>query len=259
MPMSDIKPQQSANPIHRIHPVIKLALAITFIVVISLISSTKITRLIPVGFFLALFILLAEVPLLRFIRHFLTLSPFVVLAGISLPFTTPGTVAGTVPLLGWHWTWEGWHSFLILFARSSLSFITLILLSLITNFPSLMGALRRMKMPMVLINSLELLYRYLFVLRDEGSRMMRARQSRYLGKKPFREPAILGRMVGTLWIRSYLRAERVAQAMEARGGLGGHLLSIQHRPVAPGEWALLLISVIFCAAIVFLPVGFFRL
>ena len=257
--MPDVKTQQTANPIHRIHPVIKLVLAIIFIIMISLISSTKITRLIPVGFFLALFILIAEIPLLRLIRHFLTLSPFIVLAGISMLFTTPGAVGGTVPLLGWQWTWEGWHRFLILFARSSLSFITLILLSLITNFHSILAALRRMKMPLVIINALELLYRYLFVLRDEGSRMMRAHTSRYLGRRALHEPAVLGQMVGMLWIRSYLRAERVAQAMETRGGLGGPLLSMQHRPIAPGEWVLLLISVIFCAAILFLPVGFFRL
>ena len=94
-----------------------------------------------------------------------------------------------------------------------------------TDFSALLEALRRARLPGALINSLGLLYRYLFVLGDEGSRMMRARNSRHLGRILLREPAVLGGMVGTLWIRSYLRSVRVAHAMEARGGMGGRMLS----------------------------------
>jgi len=253
--MLDVKPQRTANSIQRIHPGIKLTLAIVLIVSASLIPAPEIVRLIPACTLLVVFIILGRITIWSIVKRFLTLTPFIVLAGISLPFATPGTVVGTIPLLGWQWTLEGWHGFLILLARSSFSLLTLILLSLTTDFPALLEALRRIRIPKVLVNSLGLLYRYLFQLHDEGARMMRARNSRHLGRRLFHEPLILGRMVGTLWIRSYLRAERVAQAMEARGSLGGRMLSAKYRQVSPGEWVLLGFGVIFCAVLVFLPAG----
>jgi cobalt/nickel transport system permease protein len=253
--MFDDKPHHADTFLQRMHPGIKLALVISFIVTASIIPPQEMLQLVPAAILLLLLIPLGRIPLWTLFKRFLTLAPFIVLAGISLPFSTPGTVGGTLPLLGWQWTQEGWHNFLILLARSSFSLLTLVLLSLTTDFPALLEALRRMKLPGALINSLGLLYRYLFVLGDEGSRMMRARNSRHLGKRPLREPAVLGGMVGTLWLRSYLRSVRVAHAMEARGGLGGRMLSAQHRSVSAGEWIVLGIGVSFCAALIVLPLG----
>lgn len=253
--MLDVKPLRSATFLQTMHPGIKLALAIVFIVMASITPPQEILRLVPLATLLLMFILLGRIPLGTLCKRILALSPFIVLAGISLPFTTSGTVGGTIPLLGWQWTQEGWHNFLILLARSSFSLLTLIVLSLTTDFPALLEALRRARLPGALINSLGLLYRYLFVLGDESSRMMRARNSRYLGRRPLHEPAVLGGMVGTLWIRSYLRSVRVAHAMEARGGMGGRMLSVQHRPVWAGEWVVLGLGISFCAGLILLPMG----
>ncbi len=253
--MLDDKPLRSDTFLHKMHPGIKLSLAISFIVTASIIPPQEMLRLVPAAILLLLIILLGRVSLWTLFKRILALSPFILLAGISLPFSTPGTVGGEIPLLGWQWTQEGWHGFLILLARSSFSLVTLIVLSMTTDFSALLEALRRARLPGALINSLGLLYRYLFVLGNEGSRMMRARNSRHLGRRPLHEPEVLGGMVGTLWIRSYLRSVRVAHAMEARGGMGGRMLSAQHRSVSAGEWVALGLGVIFCAALMVLPMG----
>jgi cobalt/nickel transport system permease protein len=246
---------RSEGLLDKMHAGVKFALAVAFILTASFTPAAEIYRLLPLLTVLLVLIILGGLSLGKIISRLLVLTPFIVLAGISLPFITPGAVGGTVPLLGWQWTWEGWHSFLILAGRSYFSLLSLIILSLTTDFPRLLEAFRRFKIPQVLLNSLGLLYRYLFVLQDEGFRMLRARQSRYLGKKPWREPALLGGMVGTLWIRSYLRAERVAHAMEARGGLSGRMLSVQYHPANAGEWIMLGMGIALCLAELLAPAG----
>jgi len=68
-----------------------------------------------------------------------------------------------------------------------------------------------------MIMILSFMYRYLFVMVDEVIRMRQARDSRNFGGKRIWQLKIIGNMVGTLFIRSYERGERVYGAMVARG------------------------------------------
>ncbi len=68
------------------------------------------------------------------------------------------------------------------------------------------------------------MYRYIFVIAEEALRLMRARDSRSAGVEGRKSggtawwrAGILGSMVGSLFLRSYERSERVYAAMQARG------------------------------------------
>ena len=61
------------------------------------------------------------------------------------------------------------------------------------------------------------MYRYVFVLVDEMLRMRRARDSRNFGGGRRRQLKTIGNMIGTLFIRSYERGERIYAAMLSRG------------------------------------------
>jgi cobalt/nickel transport system permease protein len=61
------------------------------------------------------------------------------------------------------------------------------------------------------------MYRYIFVLTDEVMRMRQARDSRNFGGGRLRQLKTIGHMIGTLFIRSYERGERIYAAMLARG------------------------------------------
>lgn len=76
-------------------------------------------------------------------------------------------------------------------------------------------------MPRVMIMILSFMYRYIFVLVDEVMRMRQARDSRNFGGKRLWQLRTIGNMIGTLFIRSYERGERVYAAMLARG-FDGH-------------------------------------
>ena len=64
------------------------------------------------------------------------------------------------------------------------------------------------------------MYRYSFILIDEMYRMKRARDSRSFGGRWFWQTQVIGHMIGTLFLRSFHRGERVYLAMLSRGYQG---------------------------------------
>ena len=93
----------------------------------------------------------------------------------------------------------------------------MILLSNTTPFSELLGALRRIRFPALMITTLALMYRYPSVLVDETERMQRARASRTFTGRRSHVWRSLGTVIGQLFIRSTERAERIYAAMCARG------------------------------------------
>ena len=115
------------------------------------------------------------------------------------------------------WQPDGLRIFLILLAKSTLCLATMILLTTTTPFTDLLAALRRARLPAVFVTTLALLYRYLFVLREEAARMRRARWSRSFAATRAHRWRALATVAGHLFIRSTERAERIYAAMSARG------------------------------------------
>ena len=67
------------------------------------------------------------------------------------------------------------------------------------------------------VTTLTLMHRYLFVLADEAERMRRARASRTFTRGRRFQWHTLATVVGQLFIRASERAERIYDAMCARG------------------------------------------
>ena len=93
----------------------------------------------------------------------------------------------------------------------------MILLANSTPFSDLLDVLKRWRFPALLVTTLALMYRYLFLLIDEAERMSRARASRTFTARRRRSWQVLGTVVGQLGVRSTERAERIYSAMRARG------------------------------------------
>jgi cobalt/nickel transport system permease protein len=85
------------------------------------------------------------------------------------------------------------------------------------------------------------MYRYLAVLAGEASRLNRARESRSAvvegrGGGGLRwRASVVGGMVGSLFLRSYERSERVYAAMQARG-FDGEFRSMGGRALTATDW-----------------------
>jgi cobalt/nickel transport system permease protein len=188
------------SPVHRVSPAWKLALALATVL------ATVVVPVVHARFFVALALLLAlvagvsGVPARFILGRLVLLEPFV--AGIAvLSLFQPG--GGGVAL-----------SILV---KSTLCLATMILLTNTTPFAGILGVLRRMGIPGLLITVLALMYRYLFVLIDEAERMQRARRSRTFTARRDRVWKGWSTVIGQLFVRSTERAERIYAAMSARG------------------------------------------
>jgi cobalt/nickel transport system permease protein len=155
-------------------------------------------------------------------RTFLAL-PFVLVA-LPLVFTRPGEPLFTLPVLGWSGTREGAEAVATIMARSWIAVAAAVLLTATTSVTDLLQAIRSLGLPRLLVSTVAFTYRYVFVLGDEAARMMRARESRSAalpgraaGRSVWWRGRILGYMVGSLFVRSLERSERVHAAMQARG------------------------------------------
>lgn len=236
------------GPIQSAEPRLKLLICLCLIVSASLITFAEIWRIVPLSCVVLILALISKVPIRFLLTRLLIFSPFCVLAGISLPFTVPGNTIAYLPLTGWGITDIGAAALLAILAKGFFSLLTLLLFTTTTPFCGLLQGLHRLYFPSALISTLDLMYRYIFVLTDEGERMMRARNSRWMKRRPLHEVTVLGRMVGTLWIRSYERGVRVSHAMLARGGLAGNPISLTSKTGNPFNWAHLFLAVSLCAA-----------
>ena len=111
-------------------------------------------------------------------------------------------------------------------------FLSVLLLT--TRFVDLLDALRRLRAPTIAVSLLSITYRYLLLFFAELERMVRARRSRTVTDPDLRRTwRDSGNFLGTFFVRSLERGERVQRSARARGGTGS-------TPVRTGEslgWA----------------------
>ncbi len=144
------------------------------------------------------------------------------LAAATLLFTTPGEPIIAVP--GLTITGAGLARFIAIALKSWLSAQAALLLAITTPFADLTWALGSLRVPGTLVAIISFMYRYLFTLKEEADRLIRARAARSgalpgqrSGGNVIWRARVAGGMVGNLFLRSYERSERVYAAMLARG------------------------------------------
>lgn len=190
----------SDSPVHRLSASVKLGIASIIIIATVLMPIERRGWFIGIAGVLVLTALLSGIPVFFLAKRLLVLSPFVL--GVALINAFQPSTRGT---------WVG------VAVKSSLCLLTVILVSNTTPFNKILRVLKTVRVPSLLITTMALMHRYLFVLADEAERMRRARASRTFvpGRRfQWRTPASV---VGHLFIRASERAERIYDAMCARG------------------------------------------
>jgi cobalt/nickel transport system permease protein len=210
------------SPLHRLEARLKAVGASALIVAAVLVPPE---RTWPFAAYLALLVGLAglaRLPAAPVLRRLWGFAPFILTAVVLLPFTRPGD--GTVAV----WLGIGRLQLPVYRAgllaakgvafKSVISALAVILLASTTPFSGLLHALERLRFPKLLLAVIAFLYRYLFLLQGEFLRLTRAARSRNweAGRLPMRLRAA-GGIVGSLFLRTYDRGERVYTAMLARG------------------------------------------
>jgi cobalt/nickel transport system permease protein len=203
------------SPMHRLDARVKTLTTIAFIVTVMSFSRYEVSAL--MSFFLYPFVLMAvgRIPPGYIVRKLLIASPFALAVGMFNPLLDQ-QVRGS---LGSHGISGGWMSFASIVIRFSLTVSAALTLVACTGIHRLCAGLERMGLPRVFAVQLCLLYRYLFVIADEGLRMIRGVEMRSMGRRSLKFATYVS-LIGHLLLRAMDRAQRVYQAMVSRGFAG---------------------------------------
>jgi cobalt/nickel transport system permease protein len=192
--------QHGSSAVHRVPAGVKLLAAVACVVLIVLLPRGAWWAHGAVAGGLAVVAVASRADLRGMLLRLLLLEPFVL--GIALlALLRPGGLA----------------LFLSMLAKSTLCLATMILLTATTRFSDLLGVLWRIRVPALLVTTLALMHRYLFVLVEELERMQRARRSRTFSAGRSSAWRNSAQVAGQLFVRTSERAERVYLAMCARG------------------------------------------
>jgi len=210
--------------VHRLDPRLKLLATLATVLVVTITPPPAWYALLSLGALGWVAVLASGIPVPYMLKRASIALPFAGMAAISLPFTRAGEALWSGGLLGWTLTItdQGLWLFLSVIAKAWLSVLISGLLVTTTPFPDLLKAMRRLQIPDVLVTIVSFTYRYLFVLVDEAQRLQTAREARSAGAggTVLWRVKVLGGMIGSLFIRSYERSERIYQAMLSRGYAG---------------------------------------
>jgi cobalt/nickel transport system permease protein len=213
------------SPIHRLDPRTKITAALLILLTGVLLPARATWQfaacLLPI--FCAA--LVAGLPARSLIARAAAFLPFVLTAVVFVPFTRrgDGAVAFSLPAFGASVSIyrEGLLEAKAILLKSLISALSMIILISTTRFTLIIAALARMGFPRTLLVIISFLYRYLFLLVGEFKRLTRAARSRNWHAGTFgRRMGAAGGIVGSLFLRSYARAERVHIAMLSRGYSG---------------------------------------
>lgn len=143
---------------------------------------------------------------------------FVLLVSLAVLVLAPGeTVARVGPL---RVTDAGLLRFGSAAGRGAIALGAAVVLVSTTSFPEIVRALRRLRLPEIVTASLSLAYRYIYILNDEVARLRRTAASRNVASGSASRRRLMIGIGSAALQRSFVRSERVHQAMLSRGYRG---------------------------------------
>lgn len=230
------------SPVHRLDARAQILTTAAFLIVVMSFPRYAISALMPFLFYPCVLIARAGLPAGYLLRKVALAAPFAIFVGMFNPLLDRHPVAqlGTLAISG------GWMSFASILLRFVLTVTAALVLVSCTGIHRLCAGLESLGLPRVLAVQILFLYRYFFVVADEGARMLRSVTIRSAGAPslPWR---VYGTLAGHLLLRAMDRAHRIYRAMLARGFDGEVLLL---RPTKPGwqdaafvaGWSLFFVS-----------------
>ncbi len=229
--------------LHRADPRVKLicALVISF----EIVFLRSLTALFFALVFALLTLVLSRLDNKLILRRLFVVNVFVLFMWLLIPWSTPGDLVFSVGPLSV--TKQGLTTGLLITLKcNAIVIFNMALLSTSTIF-ALAHALDHLRVPSVLVQLFFFSWRYLHVLEDEYWRIKRAALVR--GFKPgtnlltYRTYA---NILGTLFVRSYDRGQRVYWAMACRG-FNGTFWLLSHFHLKTRDFFLMMLMVVFVA------------
>ena len=215
------------SPIHCIHPGIKIVF--TFVYLISVVSLERhlLSPLISLFVFPAILIPLAGIPFSAIFKRVLVALPFSLFAGISNILFERNVL---FHLIGIPVT-DGMLSFAAVMVKTFLCVSAVLVLIATTPSFTLFLQLRKFHIPKVLVLTLMMTYRYIFLLLEEVGNMTQSYHLRAPEQKGI-QMKDMGTFLAQLIFRCFDRSERIYNAMECRGFTGEYCCASETKIIA---------------------------
>lgn len=185
---------------------------------VSLISTSPLVPIIITFLMSFLIIFKAKIPW-KFYLKFLTIPfifGFLTFVFMALFFGV-GTTIYEFNIFNLAVTVDGFNLGLLVFARIMGGFSCMAFLALTTPMTELFSVLETFKIPKIVLEIAMMMYRYIFVFLEESINMYHAQQTR-LGYQSIRNSyKSMGMLASNLFIRTWIKGERVYVSMESRG------------------------------------------
>jgi cobalt/nickel transport system permease protein len=136
-------------------------------------------------------------------------------------------------------------------AKTWITVLAMITFMAVTAFDMTLRGLQRMRCPGIIVALLAFMYRYIFLLVDEGERMTVARESRTVSMNAWRSLVSLSHLVGALFMRTFERGERIYSAMLSRG-FTGEIMTVDVSRPARADAIALVVSAIYVVGVRYL-------
>lgn len=216
MTQAEIAREAVASPVHRLDARAKILGLIGFAVIVVTTPPEALWAFVLYAFILAFVAGLARLSPIALAKRALVVLPFVIMVAVFLPFFHQDGDR-VFSLGGAHVTEQGLLVLWNALAKALLGVLSMVVLGLTTTFSELVTGFERLRTPKVLVLTVTFMHRYSRLFLEESRRMQRAMASRNFRARWLGNVPTLGRMLGSLFLRSYSRGERVYVAMVSRG------------------------------------------
>ncbi|WP_294345892.1 energy-coupling factor transporter transmembrane protein EcfT [uncultured Clostridium sp.] len=200
--------------IHKINPMIKIIVTLAYVIKVISIKEFLFADIIVILAYSIFIFIFAKIPVNIILRKLIFVLP-VVLGVITINLIIDFSYKEII------------YSLLLLF-KCTFSLIGTLQLLATTTINDLALAMKKLKVPKVLISTLLMIYRYILVLMEEGYRIKSAYQLRTMGKKSM-TISDWGIIMGRLLLRTIDRSEQVYSAMIMRGFHGEYYSGEIHK------------------------------
>jgi len=214
------------SSIHRFDPRAKIVSFLFLIFSVALLPNLKLALFGLMGSVSLLF--LSKLPL-RFVTQYLKwVLLFILFFIVIMPFSVKGEELFS--LYNIKITREGLFLGLLISTRAVSATILIFPMIATMKFEETLKALYKLKFPNTLVQVFMFSYRYIFTFLEELQATLIAMQARgFKLRTNLYTLRILGKTFGMLFIRGYERAERVYQAMKARGYEGNSKILVDFK------------------------------
>ena len=213
------------NKLAPVHPLEKMIFSIGLLLVTLIMRDERLSLI--TFFVMSAFIILgAKIPLTYYVKLLLLPGFFLLTSLVSILLSiTPAT--NVLPAHLWSFTWMNWTIFIgkaSALSAQQLFFIVLgsisclYFLILTTSVQGICYVLRQWRLPSLLVELIELTYRFIFIFLESMYKIHLAQQARLGYHSPMQWLRSVSMLIVALFVEMFQRSRELHNAMQSRGG-----------------------------------------